>query len=670
MSHSEHTKHWILLGATSMLVLLAVWLCYAPGLSGGFLFDDENNLKSLGAYGPIDDWLTVQYYLTSGIADPTGRPVAVASFLLDARNWPADPLPFKRTNVLLHLLNGLLLFAVISRLERRLTGNAAPHRAGWIALLAAALWMAHPLFVSTTLYVVQRHAMLPLTFLLCAMLCWDLAFSRHVAGARLSAWLWGAPGLGLCFVLAGLSKPNGMLAPLLLWMAFIWFYRTQLDALASRARRQINVHALLMLAVPAIAVLVALALRTPASLDATHGRDFTFLERLLTQPRALLDYLYQIAVPRAGGGGVFVEDFAKSTSLWNPSSTLPAIALVIALVVFAVLGRKRWPAASFAIGFFFAAHLVESSVIMLELYFEHRNYVPAAFLFWPVSRALLSGQARVLAGGLGGAAMLALLLTLAGVRAADWGDPSRLSQLTATFRPDSIRAQVAWAAQPTPGETPHAAANRLAAALDRLGPDIVGAFNLVEVECRTGSLSDRAIAHTDAAIASETRWNSQIIGWLRNAMGVAARGDCGELSFDQIESWIDLAEANPAATANPTRSQNLAHLRGVLALHRGQAQLALSIFNRALGIRPNADTALLQAALLGEAGHPALGLEHLDSYQGMEKPSGPRLRTMQQLHAWLIESTGYYQREIEHLTRVLEADLRERQQTPLDDSKP
>ena len=101
--------------------LLVITLCvYKPGLSGTFLFDDYANLPSLGNYGPVDNWTTFTHYITSGAADPTGRPLTLLSFLVDANDWPADPYPFKYTSVLLHLLNGALLTWLLLRLGRAL----------------------------------------------------------------------------------------------------------------------------------------------------------------------------------------------------------------------------------------------------------------------------------------------------------------------------------------------------------------------------------------------------------------------------------------------------------------------------------------------------------------------------------------------------------------------
>ena len=61
-------------------VLIAAWLAYAPGLSGAFLFDDFANLPSLGNYGPVDNHAAFWRYITSGFADPTGRPLSLLSF--------------------------------------------------------------------------------------------------------------------------------------------------------------------------------------------------------------------------------------------------------------------------------------------------------------------------------------------------------------------------------------------------------------------------------------------------------------------------------------------------------------------------------------------------------------------------------------------------------------
>ncbi|HEX5313454.1 MAG TPA: hypothetical protein VFX38_00900, partial [Gammaproteobacteria bacterium] len=99
-------------------LLGAAAAAYSSGLAGPFLLDDMANLPALGAWGPVNNAATLVTYLTSGIAGPTGRPLALASFLMDAHNWPANPWPFKFTGLLFHLLNGVLLAALLVRLSR------------------------------------------------------------------------------------------------------------------------------------------------------------------------------------------------------------------------------------------------------------------------------------------------------------------------------------------------------------------------------------------------------------------------------------------------------------------------------------------------------------------------------------------------------------------------
>lgn len=644
----------LFLFGTGSVLLVLTYLAHAPGLSGGFLLDDAPNLSTLGAYGPVDNLLTLLYYLTSGIADPTGRPVALASFLLDARDWPAQAYPFKRTNVLLHLCNGVLLFAVILQLERRNnTGQPSP-ATGWAALLAATLWMVHPLFVSTTLYVVQRHAMLPLTFTLLALLCWDRVWQHHLKLRHLRGWIW-AGLMASAMALAALSKPNGFLAPLLVLCAAIWLYAPSSPRHLPQPRRAIRWIGALLLALPSLTVLIAIAATTPSDLDFSGTRDFTLGERLLSQPRALIDYLFHLAIPRMGGGGVFVEDFAKSSGWLNPPETLAAFLAVLSLIGVAFATRQRWPIASFALMFFFLGHLMESGPIMLELYFEHRNYLPAAFLFWPLARWLVRGQSLPRLRLTLAVVLPAVLLALTALRASDWGDPEKLAALSAVHHPGSARAQLAAAA----GSTVYEGAARLRSASPRGGDATAVVLSLVGMECRSGRLSSETIARVDESLTAEIRWHAGVIAWLRDATVLASQGGCSGLNLDTIQRWLQIAVANRYATSSETRQHNLLHLKGVLSLYRGEPEAALAEFDRALALQPTPDTALTQAALLGSTGFPDVGLCHLDHYLSRATAPSGKIRSMQQFHTYLLWRTGYYQREIEHLKAQLQNDARQ-----------
>ena len=141
-----------------VLILSVAIFAYWPGLDGPFMLDDFGSVTPLGDYGGVTDWYSFKMFVLGGHAGPTGRPISLLSFLIDANNWPAEAGPFKRTNLVIHLLNGVLLGILTALVLRFLDFHKRDIR--WIALVSAAIWLLHPFLVSTTLYVVQRMAQL------------------------------------------------------------------------------------------------------------------------------------------------------------------------------------------------------------------------------------------------------------------------------------------------------------------------------------------------------------------------------------------------------------------------------------------------------------------------------------------------------------------------------
>ncbi|HWU53228.1 MAG TPA: tetratricopeptide repeat protein, partial [Tahibacter sp.] len=426
-----------------LAALLLGWWAYLPGLSGGFLFDDYINLTALGAYGRVDDAPTFWRYITSGSADTTGRPVALLSFLLDAQNWPADPYPFKRTNVLLHLGNAVLLAVFLTQLGRRLLGAGLHNRAAadTAAVLAAALWLLHPLLVSTTLYIVQREAMLPATFMLIGLIGFVHARTRLARGAAhaltaATAWI------GSMTLLATLSKGNGALLPLLAWLVDV-ILLARVEPLASAQAVRWRRWQWIVLGLPTLALTAWLGANVYTGLTTGFPyRSWTLGERLLTQNRVLLDYLGQLWLPRPYSVGLFNDALQVSRSWLTPVTTLLSALVLLALLVTAWLLRRRHPALALAIAFFFAAHLMESTVVPLEMYFEHRNYVPALLMFWPLALWLCAPTAsmRNVRYLLAVALPLGLAL-LTRLGAGLWGNVDDQGLLWAQRNPDSARAQ-------------------------------------------------------------------------------------------------------------------------------------------------------------------------------------------------------------------------------------
>ena len=692
-----------------LLLLIATWLIYAPGLHGGFLFDDFANLPALGDTGPLDNWPAFWRYITSGHADPTGRPLALLSFLIDARDWPADPFPFKRSNLILHLLNGVLLAALLRRLGKSLTSHRYPgstQRIDLAAVLGSGLWLMHPLLVSTTLYIVQREAMLSATFILLGLMGWLRGRDALHSGHSFKGLIWMTLGLAGCGLLAVLSKANGILLPAIATVIECTVMRTPISRGKAndkpRGNRRIYLYAMALLAwLPT--TLVAAYLIEQGWHGLMHGisslRPWTLGARLLTEPRVLMDYLHLLWLPRPFTPGLFNDHIRVSTSLGSPSSTLPSLIALLGLIIGAWLCRHLYPTWALAILFYFVGQSLESSTIPLEFYFEHRNYLPAMLMFWPLALWLCGVSLRrnpataaasnrpiitaiktpsdtssamamnVMSSTVtitqktvciwNVAKLVAAVALLFGIGlmthalAVLWGNTRDQTQLWAMLNADSPRAQAAAAAADMNASRPDRAATRLKPVLAKAPDQAQLAMNLFDAQCELGHVDQTTMAQFDRALRTTRDPGTLLVDWFTREMDQAKKDICPEMSFDTLSKLLNAAMANPNLNAVYGRRQDMLYLKGRLALIQGDANTALVDFNRALDQDAQASVALQQAALLGSMGYPRQGLAHLDHYDVVQKHVVTSGFGMIRLHAWVLQRQDYWPKELAHLRDTL-----------------
>jgi tetratricopeptide (TPR) repeat protein len=194
-------------------------------------------------------------------------------------------------------------------------------------------------------------------------------------------------------------------------------------------------------------------------------REFTLVERVLTQARALADYVSNLLAPDGTGMGVFQDDYPRSRNLFSPISTL--LSIVGWLLVLLAAWRYRETRARvlfFGPVFFLAGHALESTIFGLELYFEHRNYLPSFGIFLAMGVGAYH-VFRLLPHKL--LAILVLTLIPVGYAAAcyqrvlNWQSPVRLLLATEQAHPESLRLQTELASL-------YANRKQLSKALDRL----------------------------------------------------------------------------------------------------------------------------------------------------------------------------------------------------------
>lgn len=411
------------------LITLIAALVYFPGLTGGFLFDDYPNLDAMGHLGGVTNWETFKAFVLSGWSGPTGRPLSLASFLLDDNTWPSSAPLFKQTNLLIHLLCGLLLCWVVLLLMRNMK-TVTEAQAQWIAVLACSFWLLHPYMVSTTLYVVQRMAQLATLFSLLGILIY-LQARLQLQHSPKRAYLGMTFAIGIGTLLATFSKENGALLPLLILV---------IECCMPKQGKPVWQWRALCLWLPSIALMLLLARYVDFSENPWPNRNFNMIERLLTESRIVSEYLFHLFVPRIEGNGLYQDGYVISKGLFQPVTTILAMAFLSVLTVLAFMLRKSFPVITLAILFFLAAHLMESTVIGLELYFEHRNYLAALFLFLPVAYYAVKFTQRYRILPLILACLLILLASMTYLRATLWSDSDQLELFWVQSATDSPRA--------------------------------------------------------------------------------------------------------------------------------------------------------------------------------------------------------------------------------------
>lgn len=598
-------------GAADLAPSAALWLllaitasCFWPGIPGPFVFDDFPNLQNLALLGGHVDRVTVGHYLYAFIDNP-GRPLSALSFLIDDADWPSSADPFKRNNILFHLIAGALVFWLAWLLAKLRCGGG--NAAAWVALACAAMWLLHPMQLSTTMLVVQRMTVLSTIFMLLGL----LAYLKLLCTERLPEfWRVAAAGIVLAVFggIAFLCKENGVLV-------FAYATALNLSLLGPRLRRfsPANRRILLWGAASPVLLLATLAIaHSEGVLLAYQGRDFTIGERLMTQSRILFDYLGNILLPRIGGRGIFHDDYLVSRSLFDPASTALAVVGILMLLTSAVALRRRLPLYAFAVLWFFAGHLIESTVVALELYFEHRNYLPMVGPLFAFASLVCGAPGRLRLPAL---LVLATWLCTAGLltfyNAGIWGDRGKLALVWAQQSPDSVRAiQTLAAYHADTGNIPEAR-RTLDAGVRRL-PDRPGLrMQRVLLDC-----IDRGVTPAQwqqlLGTAKVERYDRGVPDLVTAFVKEATGGQChGSLSIGAVRRLISILLANRAYADFDSRGY-LHYELSTLALSEHDLDELMRQMDLSNRFRPNPLVSREQAIYLLSAGLPDAALEYLD----------------------------------------------------------
>lgn len=586
-----------IIGAWFVLFLLTI-VVYVPGLHGPFVLDDLGVIAGLGERGGVTDWETFKTFVFLGHSGPTGRPVSLITFLIDANNWPAESFPFKRTNLVIHLINGALLGVLINKVLQLIKFDKQD--AAWVALISAACWLLHPFLVSTTLYVVQRMAQLATLFVFAGLIT-HLYGRSFVATNAMKAYVIMSLSLVLFTSLALMSKENGILLPLLIGVV-------EATVVASQQPRPAVLNrywAIVFIIVPSTVIALYLGQQffKDDFFEIVPPRDFSLYERLLTQPRILVDYLQHWFIPKLYTTGVFQDHFIKSTGILSPVTTALSILLHVGLITTALAKRRKWPLFALAILFFYASHILESTVINLEMYFEHRNYLSACFLFVPIVALMREKLTRQLFF----VAAIGMTTVFAGFTrysATIWDNFPSMVEASARKAPTSARAQAQYATNLFNAQRYEESLQVIDRAIEILPNDNPHLLvNRLIILCNLRILDSKEYERV-AGVLSGTSYDPRLLQVYTSFASAVAEGRCPDVSIGALRPmFVNMLHVLQNADQQSLAYSHLKYLLGFVDVYAGEPSRAVELFQESLQAQPGAGTAMAMAALLASNDH-------------------------------------------------------------------
>lgn len=197
--HKSHAKYLI-----ALCLVLATAIVYWPALNHQFInYDDpayvtQNRYVRMGlTYGSIQ-WAFTTVHMGNW------NPLTWLSHMLDYQIYELNPKGHHLTNIILHILNTLALFALLNRLTGKL----------WRSALVAAIFALHPLRVESVAWVSERKDVLSTFFFIATILAYVFYVQKPTRGAYAT--------IIVLFILGLMAKPMLVTLPCVLLLLDYW----------------------------------------------------------------------------------------------------------------------------------------------------------------------------------------------------------------------------------------------------------------------------------------------------------------------------------------------------------------------------------------------------------------------------------------------------------------
>ena len=362
---------WLANSLICLTIVTALLIAYSNTFYSPFYFDDYGYVIG-NSFVEITS-LSFDNLKDAALKSPGKmRAIANISFALNHFFGGKQVFGFHLINFLIHAGASIAAYFLFVKTLTLTPNTGAITNRKEIAFFSALLWAVNPLHTNSITYIIQRMNSMAGLFFLASVLFYAHGRTSSTKSRQYS-WFSGA---FLSGIMAIFSKENALLLPVIICgyeMIFISKWKSKKDL----------VKILPLVAGAGLLIAgIALSLKGGSLLNLFSGyagKDFTMLERLLSEPRVIMFYLSLLALPLPSRLNL-LHDFTVSSSIISPPQTLAAIACIAALLYLMVWSYQRNRIFSFALFWFFGNLLIESTFLPLALIFEHRTYIPSLFL--------------------------------------------------------------------------------------------------------------------------------------------------------------------------------------------------------------------------------------------------------------------------------------------------
>ena len=381
---------------------------YSNTLQIPFIFDDFPSIKNNTEIRLTHlNFNEIKRALSSG----RSRPIARLSFALNYYFHHYSVAGFRVVNILIHVFTSILIFFLFHytlllghnvKQNQRENEVRRPFISPQLtAFIAAMIWMFNPLHTQSVTYIVQRMNSMSSMFCVLSLLLYikgrfalnhykgqsggikfyNVPPKETVQREKRSA-CWSNITLFSCAAMSWLlglgCKETAAIMPVVV-LLYEWYFFQNLSR--NFLKRKLKPLTFLILLVGCLAFLLIGPdpIERFKSIKDFANNEFTYLERVLTQPRVICYYLSLLFYPHPSRLN-FDYDFPLSHSLTGPWTTSVSILTILGFLCLAIGTAKRNRLLSFCILWYFLTLTIESSVIPLAIIFEHRTYLPSVFI--------------------------------------------------------------------------------------------------------------------------------------------------------------------------------------------------------------------------------------------------------------------------------------------------